>query len=108
MSFKEQMASDLTAIMEADEVSEDVTYTSGLTSAVIKAVLNSEGEQSLDWSDGSAMEATAVISKLSLPSVPRPHDTLTDSNNRLWYVKNITGEDSVSWKISLYSEVKLK
>ncbi len=108
MSFKEQMAVDLAAIMNADEVSESVKYVSGSTSTDIKAVLNVEGQQNLDWSDGNAMEASAVIPKQSLASAPKPHDALYDSNNRLWYVSSISSEDCVSWKVSLYSEVKLK
>lgn len=109
MSFKEQIAADLTALMAADEVSEDVVYTSGDVSQSIKCVFNIEGDTSLDWTEGNSIQATVSIAKSALSSVvPKPHDTITDSSGRLWYVNQLASEDLVSWRISVFTGVRVK
>ena len=109
MNFKQQMAQDLQAIMTADEVSESVTYTPRKgTLSSIKAVINIEGDSSLDFAKGKELRATAVVSKSDLLFVPKPNDTLTDSSGRDWKIIDVASENFVSWKLLVISEVRIK
>lgn len=108
MSFKEQMATDMQAIMNADEVSEDIIYTSGAVSYHFKAVINNEGINNIDWTEGESTQSRIVIYKPDLPFTPKARDTIVDSSGRKWYVGRIAEETFVSWIINLYSEAKIK
>ena len=109
MTFKEQIATDLQAIMAADEVSEDVVYTTrSCNSSNIKAVINNSGENNLDFTDGIATNSTAVIAKSSLSSAPKHNDSITDSSNKVWIVKGVVGESFSSWTLSLIGDVRIK
>lgn len=110
MSFKEQLANDLENIMNADEVSEEVTYSprNGSESSTIKAVFSDRSQSNLDFTDGEAVTPTAVILKSSLATVPKHNDSITDSDNRVWIVKGIVGESFSSWTLSLIGDVRIK
>lgn len=109
MSFKEQIAQDLQAIMTADEVSESVVYTPRKgTSSTIKAIISIEGDSNLEFASGKELRATAVVSKSDLLLVPRPNDTFTDSSGRVWKITDVAGENFVSWKLLIVSEARIK
>jgi hypothetical protein len=110
MTFKEQLANDLENIMNADEVSEEVTYSprNGSESSTIKAIFNDRAESNLAFTDGEAVTPTAVILKSSLAAAPKHNDSITDSDNRVWIVKGIAGESFSSWTLSLIGDVRIK
>lgn len=109
MTFKEQLATDLQAIMAADEVSEDITYTPRKgTPLNIKAVISIDGDSNLEFANGKELRATAVIAKADLLFVPRTNDSFTDSSNREWKIIEVASENFVSWRFSVVSEVRIK
>ena len=109
MSFKTQLAQDLQAIMAADEVSEDVTYTPRKgTSTAIKAVISIDGDSNLEFASGKELRATAVIAKADLEFTPKPNDSFTDSSGREWKIVEVTSENFVSWRFSVISEVRIR
>lgn len=107
MSFKEQIAADLNNILNADEVSENVTLGTGLTAIAGKAVLNVGGQSESEWRGGVCLTATAVLPKSTFPQ-PKPHDLLDVTNGRLYSIDHIAEESNVAWVVALVAEKKAK
>lgn len=108
MSFREQAASDLTAILNAQEISDEVTLGSGDTAITGKAVLNMNGQSDSEWGGGSCITATAVLPKSVFPTEPRVHEELTVTGGRTYTVASLIEESPASWKVMLVTSLKAR
>lgn len=108
MSFREQAALDLTAILSAEEISDEVTLGSGDTAITGKAVLSAGGQSDSEWGGGSCITATAVLPKSVFPTEPRVHEELTVTGGRTYTVANLTDESPVAWTVMLVTSLKAR
>lgn len=108
MNFKQQIALDLTNILNADEVSENVTLGTGLTAITGKAVLNMSGQSEGEWGGGSAMVASAVLPKSVFTEEPKIHEFLFVETGRTYRIDSIINESNTSWTVQLVADLKAR
>lgn len=108
-TFKQQIALDLDNILNADEISDDATFTPRTgTASQGKVVLNLAGGYSEgDWNGGGSLSGVAVMPKSSFPQKPQPHDRLL-VGEREYLINSISDESRVAWVVSLMTDLRIR
>ena len=109
MTLKEQLNVDLEeTFFNTDEFDEGVIYTdsSGIPHEG-KAVIEFDGYSMNDWAGGEALVAEIILAKSFAGNI-RPHETITDSEGRVWIVKTVKSLDSSAIVVYAHTDLKVK
>jgi hypothetical protein len=109
MSLKSQIQSDINNIfLNTDEFAEDVTYVdSENESHTGKAIVNIQGDSDTEWAGGEVLTAEIIMDKTFGGSI-KPHEKITDSENRIWTVTTIKDMDSAAITVSAHTDFKIR
>ena len=109
MSFKTQLSADINNIfLNINEFAENVTYTdSSSKSHSGKAIIKIDGDSQTEWAGGEVLTAEIIMDKTFGGSI-KPHDKITDSENRIWTVTTIKDMDSAAITVSAHTDFKIR